>query len=97
MSEYLFRPKARTDVENIWDYSSKTWGISQARRYMEAIRDACKWLSTNPELGNARNELYPGLRVYPSGKHLIFYLIVENGIDIVRILHERMDSTLHLP
>jgi toxin ParE1/3/4 len=97
MPEYLFRPKARADIEEIWNYTCKVWGTAQARHYVEKIRDVCSHLAINPDLGKMRDELYPGLRVYSLGKHLIFYLRISNGIDIVRILHEHMDSRLHLP
>jgi toxin ParE1/3/4 len=60
------------------------------------LRDVCTDLADNPELGKCRDELYKGLRVYPSGKHLVFYLIMENGIDVVRILHGSMDVQRHL-
>lgn len=97
MPEYRLRPKARGDIENIWNYTYRTWGIRQARHYLNGLRDVCTDLAKNPDTGKIRDDLYTGLRVYPSGKHLVFYLTVENGIDVVRILHERMDSTLHFP
>jgi len=96
VSEYLFRPKAQTDIEGIWNYTCQTWGISQTRHYVKGLRDVCAYLAKNPHVGKTRDDLYAGLHVYPSAKHLIFYLVVEKGIDAVRILHERMDSKLHL-
>lgn len=51
----------------------------------------------NPQLGKVRDDLHSGLRVYPAGKHLIFYLEMDDGIDVVRVLHERMDIRRHLP
>jgi len=42
------------------------------------------------------DEVYEGLRVYPSGKHLIFYFATDKGTDIIRVLHERMDIPSHL-
>lgn len=99
MAEYKLRPKALKDIEGIWSYSYKTWGVQQARNYLENIHDICKELTANPKLGKSRDDLHPGLLVYPSGKHLIFYLLIDKeldkGIDIVRILHERMDSYRH--
>lgn len=97
MPEYRLRPKARADIEDIWNYTCRTWSVQQARHYVCGLRDVCIDLAENPGIGKIRDELYRGLRVYPSGKHLIFYLTVENGIDVVRILHERMDSKQHLP
>jgi toxin ParE1/3/4 len=96
VAEVRLRPKARSDIDAIWDYTVATWGVQQARHYVNGLRDVCTELADNPELGKCRDKLYKGLRVYPSGKHLVFYLIMENGIDVVRILHGSMDVQRHL-
>ena len=96
MTEYWLRPEARSDTDAIWEYTVKTWGVQQARSYIAGLRDVSTKLTDNPELGKCRDELLQGLRVYPSGKHLIFYLTTAEGIDIVRILHESMDTRRHL-
>jgi toxin ParE1/3/4 len=31
------------------------------------------------------------------GAHVLFYRLIADGIDIVRILHERMDYHRHIP
>lgn len=36
------------------------------------------------------------LRCLPCGSHLVFYLITPGTLDIVRILHERMDARHHV-
>jgi toxin ParE1/3/4 len=38
-------------------------------------------------MGTARNELKVGLRCQPIGNYLIFYFPIEDGVDIVRVLH----------
>jgi plasmid stabilization system protein ParE len=37
-----------------------------------------------------------GYRVYHVGRHLIFYRQKSPGIEIIRILHDRMDVETHL-
>ena len=96
MAEYWLRPKARSDIDAIWDYTIKTWGVQQARSYITGLRDVCAELAENPDLGKRRDELYKGLRVYPSGKHVVFYITMDKGIDVVRILHGSMDTLRHL-
>ncbi|MFQ5790986.1 MAG: type II toxin-antitoxin system RelE/ParE family toxin [Acidobacteriota bacterium] len=91
MPEFALRPKARADLDGIWDYTVETWGRDQAKAYLRALNRAFKTLARKPGLGRVYDEVYEGLRVYPSGKHLIFYFASDNGIDIVRVLHERMD------
>ncbi len=96
MPEFVLRPKARADLDGIWDYTVQTWGRDQARTYLRSMTKAFRTLSKKPALGRIYNEVCEGLRVYPSGKHLIFYLVIGTGIDIVRVLHQRMDIPSHL-
>ena len=64
------------------------------------MTSAFKTLVKKPALGRFYHEVYEGLRVYPSGKDLIFYFATGTGtgksIDIVRVLHTRMDIPSHL-
>ena len=96
MPEFALRPRACRDLDGIWAYTVQTWGLAQAKTYLRALNRAFKTLAKNPELGRRQDEVYEGLRVYPSGKHLIFFFATEKGIDIVRVLHERMDIQAHL-
>jgi len=96
VAEYRLRPKARSDIDAIWDYTVKTWGVQQARSYIAGLRDVCTELVENPGLGKCRDDLHKGLRVYPSGKHVVCYLTEDKGIDVVRILHGSMDTHRHL-
>jgi toxin ParE1/3/4 len=42
-------------------------------------------------MGRNRDELYPGLKSFPVGKYIIFYLPISGGLEIVRILHGMRD------
>jgi len=96
VAEVRLRPKAGSDINAIWDYTVTTWGVQQDRHYLNGLRDVSTELAVNPEPGKCRDELYKGLRVYPSGKHLVFSLVMDKGIDVVRILHGSMDVQHHL-
>ncbi len=37
-------------------------------------------------MGRRREELAPALRSFPVGRYLIFYVVLTNGVDIVRVL-----------
>jgi plasmid stabilization system protein ParE len=37
------------------------------------------------------------VRSFPSGKRVVYYLVASYGVDVVRVLHERMDPLSHLP
>lgn len=96
MVEISLRPKALTDLAGVWQYTTETWGSDQGNRYLRASNRALETLAEQPQLGRAYDEVREGLRVYPIGQHLIFYLGTEGGIDVLRVLHERMDVYWHL-
>ena len=45
----------------------------------------------SPHIGRERPEIKSGYRSLAEGKHVIFYRVGDGGIDILRILHGRMD------
>jgi toxin ParE1/3/4 len=96
VANFALRPQARADLDGIWDYTLETWGRDQAKTYLRTLNRAFKTIAKKPALGRIYDEVYDGLRVYPSGKHLIFYFATDKGIEIVRVLHERMDVPSHL-
>lgn len=96
MPDIALRPKARADLDSIWDYTVASWGREQAKTYLRELDRTFKFLAKQPGQGRAYDEVREGLRVYPSGKHLIFYLATDRGIDVVRVLHSHMDIPKHL-
>ncbi|HKD56023.1 MAG TPA: type II toxin-antitoxin system RelE/ParE family toxin, partial [Hyphomicrobiaceae bacterium] len=47
----------------------------------------------NPLAGRQRPELTPGLRSFPTGDYIVFYLPLADGIEVVRILSGYLDIT----
>lgn len=48
-------------------------------------------LATQPMMGRARDELSPALRSMRFGRCVIFYQPLNDGIDVVRVLHSARD------
>ncbi|MGZ8175904.1 MULTISPECIES: type II toxin-antitoxin system RelE/ParE family toxin [Methylobacter] len=93
---YRVRQLAENDLEQIWLYSFHEWGLEQADRYIRLMIGRFSWLAENPLLGKRRDDIKPGYYSFPEGRHVIFYTITENGIDIIGIPHQRMDIISHL-
>lgn len=96
MAELTLRPKAIEDLEAIWDYTVETWGEEQAERYLHLINRSFHKITDNPGIGRPSDAIRQGYRKYGVGRHLIFYRANDAAIDVVRILHERMDVDRHL-
>ena len=53
---------------------------------------ACNGIGENPDIGKEYDGISNNLLGLKSGKHIIFYQQVsDDRIEVVRILHERMD------
>lgn len=93
MNDYrvtLSRSAAR-DIDAIADYTIERWGEEQARKYVATLRQDIESLREfarrYPEhLSRGRT-----FRKMASGHHIVFYLVSEETVDVVRVLHERMD------
>lgn len=90
MRRIILRPKAQDDISSIWDYSAERWDVDQADAYISAIRAALQRVATHPQIGSNAAILRRGLRRFNAGSHAIFYLHGEESVDIVRVLHQRM-------
>ncbi|MGZ5884459.1 MAG: type II toxin-antitoxin system RelE/ParE family toxin [Burkholderiaceae bacterium] len=88
---YRIRQQAESDLEQIWLYTFHEWGLEQADRYIRLMISRFSWLAENPQLGKRRDDIKSGYHSFPEGRHMIFYIITENGIDIIGIPHQRMD------
>jgi toxin ParE1/3/4 len=96
MSGYVLSPRAQADLDEIWDYTAEHWDTDQADRYIREIQRAIEIVASDPQRGRPCDHIRPGYRRYPAVSHILFFRVVPGGIDIVRILHQRMDFERHL-
>lgn len=93
MDEMRFTRKAVEDLSDIWDYTADMWSERQADTYYRLLIASCRKLAGNPVLfGWEYKELGSDIFGFKVNKHIVFYRIAgDKGIEVVRILHERMD------
>lgn len=96
MGAYRLTPAAQQDLSSIWDFTQERWDIRQAETYVAEIRLAIERIADDPVRGRACDEIREGYRRYSIGSHLLFYVESADGVDVIRILHQRMDPTRHL-
>jgi toxin ParE1/3/4 len=85
MPKVFRRPLAAADLDDIW------WYIAQdnpdvADLFLDKIEERLQTLARFPDMGISRDELMPSLRSLPIGNYLIYYLTLDDGIEIVRVL-----------
>ena len=92
MAKFHFTHKAVEDLTQIWNYTLEIWSEKQADKYYNLLISACGELAKKPNLGKKYEVVSVGLLGYKSGEHIIFYsIIAKNEIEVIRILHGRMD------
>jgi toxin ParE1/3/4 len=96
MPAFLLSEKALEDLKFIGRYTQKAWGREQRNKYLSKLDESFHILSKQPHLGSARDDIRKGYRVYHVGRHLIFYRPKPTVIEIIRILHDRMNVESHL-
>ena len=91
--KYRISIEAKLDLENIWLYTLDNWSLEQADRYIGFILEEFNYLSNNPFSGKDRSNLRKDYRSSKVNSHFVFYRIDQssNEIEIIRVLHERMD------
>ncbi len=89
---YRISQKAIEDLESIWEYTYQKWSIRQADIYYALLTDEFERIALNPRLGRPMDLIKAGYRATKVKSHLIFFREGSDGVvEIVRILHERMD------
>ena len=95
MSHVIFSPAAIADIDGIWDYTAETWGSDQADLHTDDIQHACEALASGVQTGRSV-DLRDGYFKYAVGKHFVFFVMADDGIAVIRVLHQQMDAGMHL-
>ncbi|WP_156761051.1 type II toxin-antitoxin system RelE/ParE family toxin [Microbacterium karelineae] len=96
MTPYRFTPAAQRDLSGIWDFTEERWSPAQAETYILEIRAAIERIATDPDRGHRCDDIREGYRRYRIGSHLVFYVVTDDSIDVIRVLHQRMEPGRHL-
>jgi toxin ParE1/3/4 len=94
---YVLSNRAKSDLQEIWDYTEVRWGFDQAELYIRELWRHIEIVAADPKSGRSCPEVRAGYYKYRAGSHFLFYRITNDGVDVIRILHERMDFGRHLP
>ncbi len=88
MNRYFIAPQARTDLQSIWDHI----GIEQdnpnaASDQLQRFHEKFTLLAAQPLMGQLRDDLRRGLRLFVADSYVILYYPAEDGIEVVGVVH----------
>jgi len=97
---------AELDFANIVKWTTENFGARQSWIYQQTLVQAIGELAEGPDVAGSkvRDEIMPGLRTVHvarrgrRGSHFVMYRVApKTTIEIIRILHDRMDLQRHVP
>lgn len=92
MLEYIISEKAIEDINKIWVYTAENWSVEQADRYYNLILDEVEFIAQNFEMARDFGSIRKSYRYSKVKSHLVFFKKNKfNEIEVIRVLHERMD------
>jgi len=91
LKRIILSPKAKSDLSNIWDYSLDRWGAEKAEDYLRQLWKNLQECADNPDIAVKADLVRKGYRKMISGSHVVYFKEIKNGIDVIRVLHQRMD------
>jgi toxin ParE1/3/4 len=88
---WIISKAAVKDLESIWLFTKYNWSERQADRYYQLIINEINAICIHPNAGLNYGHIRAGYYASKVKSHLIFYRIKSSKVEIIRILHERMD------
>ena len=99
MAKYVLTTQADSDLESIFIYTAKEWGIYQAEKYLNELDGYMKKLAGGKISGKDCSKLIAsgsGLYYYHANRHYIIYRKEKETTEIITLYHDRMDIERHL-
>jgi toxin ParE1/3/4 len=87
----IWSPEARVDLTDIWNYYSQVAGRHTANNVVRRIGEVCLLLEDHPYAGRSRNEVRQGLRSVLANPYVVFYRVIGDDTEIVRVIDGRRD------
>ena len=84
------KPKAVADIQEIWAYIAED-SIVEADRWVDKLDEKLSLWASRPMIGRGRDEIFKGIRSLPFGRYVVFYHPLQDGIDVVRVIHSARD------
>ena len=91
MSRVSFTKYARQDLDEIYRYIAQD-NIDAAGKHNQRLQARWRALLDQPRMGAERDDIEPNLRSVTEGNYVIFYRILPDGIELVRVLQSARET-----
>ncbi|BAY91922.1 MULTISPECIES: type II toxin-antitoxin system RelE/ParE family toxin [unclassified Tolypothrix] len=90
MSRYIISPSASRDLNEIADYFL-TINLEAGEKLFQEFNRKCQNLAKFPNIGRSYSHIKPELRGLPLDGYVILYRVVDDGVEILRVVNARRD------
>ncbi len=89
----MFRTTAAADADvvELFRFGTERYGLAKADDYVSGLGEALYRLAANPRMARERTEVRPPVRLYTYMAHVIVYIIEDEDVLILRVLHGSSD------
>ncbi|MEL7037251.1 MAG: type II toxin-antitoxin system RelE/ParE family toxin [Cyanobacteria bacterium J06592_8] len=88
MARYLINVLASQDLNDIADYFAQN-NIRAGEKFFQDFNRKCRQFVLFPSSGKNYEDIYPNLRGVPLAGYIIFYRIIDDDIEILRVISGR--------
>lgn len=97
MRRFRLSEAADSDLRKIAKETFQRWGEGQRDSYLAEMFEAFERLAEAPDIAMRLDNVRKGYRKFPQGSHVIFFRkSAIHEIEIIRVLHKRMDVEAQL-
>jgi toxin ParE1/3/4 len=90
MSRYVINVLASQDLNKIADYFAEN-SLEAGEKFFRAFNRKCQQLVAFPNSGKSYEAIRPGLRGLSLEGYVVFYRLLDDGIEILRVVSGRRD------
>lgn len=90
MSRYIIAPSASRDLNQIADYFL-TRNLEAGEKLFREFNNKCQNLAVFPNMGRSYAYIKPSLRGLPLDGYVILYRLLDDGVEILRVVSGRQD------
>lgn len=96
MLSIKYSRRANADLEDITDYTARTWGAQQAKKYIREIKAKIQDIAKGDAITHSLDGVEGKLFQVRASRHLIICEEKLGVLFVVRILHVSMDIPRHV-
>ncbi len=88
--KYVVSPSATRDLNQIADYFL-TRNLETGEKLFRDFNKKCQNLANFPNIGRSYAYIKPSLRGLPLDGYIIIYQVIDDGVEILRVVSARQD------